>query len=133
MQTTHYMPAEVWTESCIIRPKTLTLHLHTSSTPLSLLYLQSVKRMCAGSLRNRRQRIAPGPDGVSLACLKTCADQLTPIGLNEYRPVPFTSVVMKSFKRLVLAYLKDPIGPPLVCFQANRSVDEAANMRLHVK
>ncbi len=32
-------------------------------------------------------------------------------GLNDYRPVALTSVVMKSFERLVLAYLKASTGP----------------------
>ncbi len=94
-------------------------------------------------IRNKRRK-APGPDGVSPACLKSCADQLAPIftqifnrslelcevpscfkrstiipvpkkpkitGLNDYRPVALTSVVMKSFERLVLAYLKASTGP----------------------
>ncbi|KAI3356004.1 hypothetical protein L3Q82_017277 [Scortum barcoo] len=34
-------------------------------------------------------------------------------GLNDYRPVALTSVVMKSFERLVLAHLKDITGPLL--------------------
>ncbi len=32
-------------------------------------------------------------------------------GLNDYRPVALTSVVMKSFERLVLAHLKGNTGP----------------------
>ncbi len=31
--------------------------------------------------------------------------------LNDYRPVALTSVVMKSFEKLVLAHLKDITGP----------------------
>ncbi len=95
-------------------------------------------------IKNKRGK-APGPDGVSPACLKTCADQLAPIftqifnrslelcevpscfkrstiipvpkkpkitGLNDYRPVALTSVAMKSFERLVLAYLKDTTRTP---------------------
>ncbi len=54
------------------------------------------------------------------------------IGLNNYRPVSLTSVVMKSFERLVLAYLKDITGPLLdplqFAYRANRSVDKAVNM-----
>ncbi|KAK3508174.1 hypothetical protein QTP70_015758 [Hemibagrus guttatus] len=94
----------------------------------------------------QKKRKAPGPDGVTPACLKTCADQLAfifsqifnrslelcevptcfkrstiiPIpkkpkitGLNDYRPVALTSVVIKSFERLVLAYLKNIAGPLL--------------------
>ncbi len=103
--------------------------------------------------RENKRRKAPGPDGVSPACLKTCADQLAPIftqifnrslelcevpscfkcstivpvpkkpkitGLNDYRLVALTSVVMKSFERLVLAYLKASTGPPAVCLQSKQ-------------
>ncbi len=46
-----------------------------------------------------------------------------------------TSVVMKSFETLVLAYLKDSTGPLLdplqFPYRANRSVDDAVNMGLH--
>ncbi len=56
-------------------------------------------------------------------------------GLNDYRPVTLTSVVMKSLERLVLAYLKDIIRPLLdplqFAYRANRSVDDAVNMGLH--
>ncbi|KAL0148310.1 hypothetical protein M9458_056372 [Cirrhinus mrigala] len=94
--------------------------------------------------RKNKRRKAPGPDSVTPACLKTCADQLAPIfsqifnkslelcevtscfkrstiipipkkpkitGLNDYRPVALTSVIMKSLEKLVLAYLKDITGP----------------------
>ncbi|KAL0186728.1 hypothetical protein M9458_018398, partial [Cirrhinus mrigala] len=118
--------------------------------------------------RKNKRRKAPGPDGVTPACLKTCADQLAPIfsqifnrslelcevpscfkrstiipipkkpkitGLNDYRPVALTSVVMKSFEKLVLAYLKNISGPLLdplqFAYRANRSVDDAVNMGLH--
>ncbi|KAK3548324.1 hypothetical protein QTP70_010182 [Hemibagrus guttatus] len=64
------------------------------------------------------------------------ADQKPKItGLNDYRPVALTSVVMKSFERLVLAYLKNIIGPLLdplqFAYRANRSMDDAVNMGLH--
>ncbi|KAK3514591.1 hypothetical protein QTP70_021641, partial [Hemibagrus guttatus] len=56
-------------------------------------------------------------------------------GLNDYRPVALTSVVMRLFERLVLAYLKNITGPlvdPLqFAYQANESVDDAVNMGLH--
>ncbi|KAK3527130.1 hypothetical protein QTP86_012743 [Hemibagrus guttatus] len=116
----------------------------------------------------QKRRKTPGPDGVTPACLKTCADQLAfifsqifnrslelcevpacfkrstiiPIpkkpkitGLNDHRPVALTSVVMKSFERLVLAYLKNITGPLLdplqFAYRANRSMDDAVNMGLH--
>ncbi len=56
-------------------------------------------------------------------------------GLNDYRPVALSSVVMKSFEKLVLAHLKDITGPLLdplqFAYRANRSVDYAVNMGLH--
>ncbi|KAI2646347.1 hypothetical protein H4Q32_030498 [Labeo rohita] len=56
-------------------------------------------------------------------------------GLNDYRPVALMSVVMKSFEKLVVAYLKNITGPlldPLLfAYRANRSVDDAINMGLH--
>ncbi len=56
-------------------------------------------------------------------------------GLNDYRPVALTSVVIKPFERLVLAHLKDstwPLLDPLqFAYRANRSVDDAVNMGLH--
>lgn len=56
-------------------------------------------------------------------------------GLNDYRPVALTSVVMKSFERLVLPHLKDiaaPLLDPLqFAYRANRSVDDAVNLALH--
>ncbi len=77
----------------------------------------------------QKRKKAPGPDGVTPACLKSCADphlhtdlqqNIIPIpkkskitGLNDYRPVALTSVVMKSFEILVLAHLKDITGPLL--------------------
>ncbi len=56
-------------------------------------------------------------------------------GLNDYRPLALTSVVMKSFERLVLAYLKASTGPLLdpqqFAYRANRSVNDAVNMGLY--
>ncbi|KAI2657495.1 putative RNA-directed DNA polymerase from transposon BS [Labeo rohita] len=111
---------------------------------------QAALKICEGDvckvLRKQKIRKAKGPDGVSPACLKACAVQVSSIftlifnrslelcivpscfkcstiipvpkkskmtGLNDYRPVGLTSVVMKSFERLVLAYMKDSTGPLL--------------------
>ncbi len=56
-------------------------------------------------------------------------------GLNDYRPMALTSVVMTSFEKLVLAHLKGVTGPLLdplqFAYRANRSVDDAVNMGLH--
>ncbi len=138
-----------------------------SPTPALLISEDDVRQV----FKKNKRRKAPGPDGVSPACLKTCADQLAPIftkifnrslelcevlscfkcfkcstiipvpkkpkitGLNDYRPVALTSVAMKSFERLVLAYLKASTGPLLdplqFAYRANRSVDDAVNMGLH--
>ncbi|KAL0177274.1 hypothetical protein M9458_026168, partial [Cirrhinus mrigala] len=135
-----------------------------TTQPVLEVCVEDVNRV----LRKQKPRKASGPDSVSPACLKVCADQLAPVitqifnrslelclvpnclkrstiipvpkkpkitGLNDYRPVALTSVVMKAFEKLVLAYLKDITGPLLDSFQfayrANRSVDDAVNMALH--
>ncbi len=159
-------------------PHTRPEHLSTQpltppATPLSPTPALKISEDDVRQVKNKEQvknkrRKAPGPDGVSPACLKSCADQLAPIftqifnrslelcevpscfkrstiipvpkkpkitGLNDYRPVALTSVVMKSFERLVLAYLKASTGPLLdplqFAYRANRSVDDAVNMGLH--
>ncbi|KAI2663046.1 hypothetical protein H4Q32_002071 [Labeo rohita] len=77
--------------------------------------------------------IAPSCFKCSIIILVPKKSKIT--GLNDYRPVALTSVVKKSFERLVLAYLKDITGPLLdplqFAYQANRSVDDAVNMGLH--
>nr|BAB83841.1 ReO_6 [Oryzias latipes] len=74
------------------------------------------------------------------ACLKLSTiipvPKKSPVtGLNDYRPVALTSVVMKSFERLVLNHLKvitEPLLDPLqFAYRANRSGDDAVNMALH--
>ncbi len=56
-------------------------------------------------------------------------------GLNDYRPIALTFVVMKSFERLVLTHLKDITGPLLdplqFAYGENRSLEDAVNMGLH--
>ena len=58
-----------------------------------------------------------------------------PVCLNDYRPVALTSVIMKTFDRLVLQYLKTCITPSFDPFQfayrANRSVEDAISMGLY--
>ena len=53
----------------------------------------------------------------------------------NYRPVALTSVVMKTFERLVLTHLKTftnhLLDPLQFAYRANRSVDDAVNMGLH--
>ena len=53
--------------------------------------------------------------------------------LNDYRPVAWTSVVMKTLERLVLQFLKSIIDPLLDQFQFayrnNKSVDDAVAIR----
>ncbi|XP_048054344.1 adhesion G protein-coupled receptor E1-like [Megalobrama amblycephala] len=104
----------------------------------SQLALQIRERDVCRVFRKQKMRKAKGPDGVSPACLKASAVQLSSIftlifnrslelcevpscfkcstiipvpkkpkitGLNDYRPVALTSVIMKSFERLVLAYI----------------------------
>ena len=56
-------------------------------------------------------------------------------GLNDYRPVALTSVVMKVFERLVLQFLRlatESLSDPMqFAYKANRSVEDAVSMTLH--
>ncbi len=146
-------------------PEHLSTHpLAPPSTPLSPTPALTISEddVCQVFRENKRRK-APGSDGVSPACFKTCADQPAPIftkifngslelcevpscfkcstiipvtkkpkttGLNDYRHVALTSVVMKSFERLVLAYMKASTGPLLdplqFAYRANISVDDAS-------
>ena len=56
-------------------------------------------------------------------------------GLNDYRPVVLTSVVMKWFERLVLSHLEAITNPLLdtrqCAYRVNRSVDDVINVALY--
>ncbi|KAI2648566.1 RNA-directed DNA polymerase from mobile element jockey [Labeo rohita] len=93
---------------------------------------QPALKICEGDVckvfRKQKIRKAKGPDVPS--CFK--CSTIIPVpkkskitGLNDYRTVALTSVVMKSFERLVLAYLKDITGPLLdplqFAYRANSS------------
>ncbi|KAK3538606.1 hypothetical protein QTP86_007674 [Hemibagrus guttatus] len=91
-------------------------------------------------LKEARNKVKSRRRGKCSACFKT--SDIIPVpkktkitGLNDYRPVALTSVVMKSFERLVLPYLKDIsetlLDPLQFTYRANRSVDDAVNMALH--
>ncbi len=107
--------------------------INTSSNPLSTTSALKISEDDMRQVfRENKRRKAPGPDGVTSVCLKSCADQQAPIfrqifnrslelcevpscfkrstitpvpkkpqmtGLNDYRHVFLTSVVMKSFER----------------------------------
>lgn len=119
---------------------------HAISPLLPIDPLPPTHRLCVGSVRDRRPGRHCGPDGVSPSCLGVCADQLATIftqictthsavfprnhpsitGFNDYRPIALFSVVMKSYKRLVLVHLKDitgtSAGPPVVCSPGKRVI-----------
>ncbi len=84
---------------------------------------------------NRSQELREVPSCFKRSTIIPIPKKSKITGLNDYRPVALTSVVMKSFERLVLAYLKastEPLLDPLqFAYRANRSVDDAVNIRLH--
>ncbi|KAF0031978.1 hypothetical protein F2P81_016533 [Scophthalmus maximus] len=59
----------------------------------------------------------------------------SPTGLNDYRPVALTPIIMKCFERLVLAHLKNCLPPTLDSYQfayrSNRSTEDAVSTVLH--
>ncbi len=56
--------------------------IHTTLSPPSALQIRE-DDVCQ-VFKNNKKRKAPGPDGVSPACLKTCADQLAPIFIQIF-------------------------------------------------
>ncbi|KAK0143009.1 RNA-directed DNA polymerase from mobile element jockey [Merluccius polli] len=110
--------------------------------PTSVTTLSIHERDVNKLFRRQNPRRAAGPDSCSdifntsqetchvPACFKTSTIIPVPkkprtTGLNDFRPVALTSVVMKSFERLVLSHLKDITDPfldPLqFAYRANRS------------
>ena len=55
--------------------------------------------------------------------------------LNDYRPVALTSVIMKTFERLVLQFIKSrlplTLDPFQFAYRSNRSVEDAVSLVLH--
>ena len=70
----------------------------------------------------KQSTIIPVPKKSSVSCL------------NDYRPVALTSVIMKGFERLILAYIKSVIpnttDPYQFAYRENRSVDDAVCLAL---
>uniref|UniRef100_A0A1A8PUX4 Reverse transcriptase domain-containing protein n=1 Tax=Nothobranchius rachovii TaxID=451742 RepID=A0A1A8PUX4_9TELE len=143
-----------------------TPHLDTL-TPLSsksqAAFLVKEEDVC-NIFRRQNVRKAPGPDGVTPSCLRTCAVQLAPVfttifnrslelcevpscfksstiipvpkkssptELNDYRPVALTSVVMKSFERLVLSHLKSTTGHQLDHWISSFLTNRSQHVRLN--
>ncbi len=73
-------------------------------------------------------------------CLKTATIVPVPkcstvTGLNDYRPIALTPVVMKCFERLVMAHIKDSIDVTVdshqYAYKKNRSTDDAISSVVH--
>ncbi|KAL0173244.1 hypothetical protein M9458_033555, partial [Cirrhinus mrigala] len=77
---------------------------------------------------NRSLELCEVPDCLKRSTIIPVPKKSKITGLNDYRPVALTSVVMKSFEKLVLAYLKDITGPLLdplqFAYRANRDLCE---------
>ncbi len=121
-------------------------HSHNSSNPpLPHNYNSNQRRRCVPGLQEEQKKESTRTKPVLISCppiftqifnrslelceVPSCFKRSTIIpvpkkpkitGLNDYRPVALTSVAMKSFERLVLAYLKDTTGPPAVCLQSKQ-------------
>ncbi len=80
---------------------------------------------------------APGQDRVTPACLKTCADQLAHIFSQIFNRSLELCEVPACFKcSTIIQLLKNITGPLLdplqFTYKANRSMDDAGNMGLHL-
>ncbi|KAK3506639.1 hypothetical protein QTP70_011245 [Hemibagrus guttatus] len=90
-------------------------------------------------LMKQMRRKAPGPDGFTPACLKTCADQLAFIFSQIFNRSLELCEVPACLKRSTIIPIpkkQDNITGPLLdplqfAYRANRSMDDAVNMGLH--
>ncbi|KAI2650995.1 putative RNA-directed DNA polymerase from transposon BS [Labeo rohita] len=123
--------------------------LKISENDMHQVFRKNKRRKAPASLKTCADQLAPIFSQIFNRSLELCEvpsclkrSTIIPVpkktkitGLNDYRPMALTSVVMKSFEKLVLVYLKDisrPLLDPLQCaYRANRSVDDAVNMGLH--
>ena len=91
----------------------------------------SCLKVCADQLApiftqifNRSLELCKVPSCFKLSTIIPIPKKPTITGLNDYRPVALTSVVMKTFETLVLSHLKDitnPLLDPLqFAYRANR-------------
>ncbi|KAK2920745.1 hypothetical protein Q8A73_000230 [Channa argus] len=110
-------------ESLVINCKPFYSPREFCSFILVSVYIPPQAHLCEVPACFKRSTIFPAPNKPKIT------------GFSDYRPVALTSVVMKSFERLVLAYLKDITGPLLdplqFAYRTNRSVNDAVNMGLH--
>lgn len=131
-------------------PHTSSTSCHTPVSPCwHPTYTRTYEEDVSQFIRRKNTKKASGSYSMSPSCLKVCADQWVPslhrsstdhwsscfrcstiisvpkkpcmTGLNDYRPVSLTSVVMKSFAK----------GPLQFAYWANRSADDIVNMELH--
>lgn len=74
------------------------------------------------------------------SCLKTATmipvpKTPTATGLNDYRPVALTPIVIKWFERLVMAHVRDSIDvtvdPHQYVYRKNRSTEDAVSSVVH--
>lgn len=65
---------------------------------------------------NRSLELCEGPYCFKQSTIFPVLQEPSITGLNDYRPVPLTSVVMKYFERLMLTYLQDITCPLLHSF-----------------
>ncbi|KAI3351762.1 hypothetical protein L3Q82_020592 [Scortum barcoo] len=98
-----------------------------------------VLRGCGGFQPRKPDRHSL-PKQRSPTCLKTATiipipKTSTVTGLNDYRPVALTPIVMKCFERLVMAHIKDcidvTVDPHQYAYRKNRSTEDAISSVVH--
>ncbi|KAM3863747.1 integrin alpha-IIb-like [Diretmus argenteus] len=105
-----------------VSPAVLSHCANQLAPPFTDLY-NSILRHCTAPDCSKDSIIIPVPKSNKITCL------------NDYRPIALTSVVMKSFERIILSHLKKHTSPLLdthqFAYRPNRSVEDAANLTLH--
>ncbi|KAI3366309.1 hypothetical protein L3Q82_000426 [Scortum barcoo] len=100
---------------------------------LSKVLAKRLKRAMEQIIHRDQTRWSP-------TCLKTATiipipKTSTVTGLNDYRPVALTPIVMKCFERLVMAHIKDcidvTVDPHQYAYRKNRSTEDAISSVVH--
>ena len=94
--------------------------------------LGKVIKTCADQLTGVLTRIfnvslqtASVPPCLKAATIILIPKKMTINGLNDYRPITLTSVVMKCFEKLVLQHLRSNFNQHQFAYRGNRSIGDA--------
>ncbi|KAI3375924.1 hypothetical protein L3Q82_016342, partial [Scortum barcoo] len=107
--------------------------LHQEKSPSVAVHTSSPR--CWTDIFNTSLQQAAVPTCLKTATIIPIPKTSTVTGLNDYRPVALTPIVMKCFERLVMAHIKDcvdvTVDPHQYAYRKNRSTEGAISSVVH--